>query len=174
MNYKDIKVNTINEYNTFIFNNQEIKVLKYLPIEEKFDLIMSAIQKSVINGNYNPIRLQTFFELHIVYLYTNIDFDMDDRLDEGALYDNLVMSGLLSQVMSAMEESEMLLLSHYFHEAYEAEKTYRHTAASMITKLVDDLPKNAEAAKNMVDTFEPEKFQQVLNFAKSINNGQLA
>ena len=66
MNFKDIKINTINEYNTFVFNNKDIKVLKYLPIEDKFNLIMTAIQKSNINGVYNPIRLKVFYNLNIV------------------------------------------------------------------------------------------------------------
>ena len=167
MNFKDIKLHTSNEYNTFIFNNQEIKVLKYLPIEEKFDLIMIALQKSVTNGIYNPIRLDTFFQLNIVYLYTDIQFDIEDRADEGELYDNLVCSGLMGAVMENMEHSEMLELNHYLTECKEAEKGYRNSAAAIISKLVDDLPKNAEAAKDIVENFDKEKYSEVIKFAEA-------
>ena len=173
MNFKDIKINTVNEYNTFTFNNREVKVLKYLPIEEKFDLIMTAIQKSIIDGIYNPVRLKTFFELNIVYLYTDIEFDIEERADESSLYDNLVISGLLSKVMSAIDEAEMLELSSLYRETLEVERNYRTTAAAIISKIVDDLPKNAEAAKGIVDTFDKEKYTEVFNFAKSLNNGKL-
>ena len=136
-------------YNTFIFNGQEIKVIKYLPIEEKFDLIMTAIQKSIVDGVYNPIRLKAFVNLNIVYLYTDIMFDIEDRIDEGALYDNLVVTGLLDEIKEHMEESELHLIQELFLHTLDSERYYRSTAAAIISKLVDDMPKNAEAAKDM-------------------------
>ena len=173
MNFKDIKINTSNEYNTFIFNNQEVKVLKYLPIEDKFDLIMIALQKSIVEGIYNPIRLKVFFALNIVYLYTDIQFDVEERVNEGALYDNLEVSGFLSAMRDAMDPVEMLVLHDLFAECLQTEKEYRATAAAIISKLVDDLPKNADAAKEIVETFDKEKYAEVMNFAKAINNGKL-
>ena len=162
MNFKDIKMNIQDKYNTFTFNNQEIKVLKYLPISEKFDLIMVSLQKSIVNGIYNPIRLKTFFRLNIAYLYTDIIFDIEDRIDEGGLYDNLVTSGLMNMIEENMEEAELEELHKLFDECYKTECSYRTTAAAMIAKLVDDLPKNAEAAKNIVDNFDKEKYSEVL------------
>lgn len=174
MNFKDIKMNTINDYNTFTFNNKEIKVLKYLPIEEKFDLIMTAIQKSVVNGVYNNVRLMVFLNLNIVYLYTDIEFDIEDRIDEAALYDNLITTGLLNLIKENMEIEELTLLQDLFEECLEAEKSYRTTAAAMISKLVDDLPRNAEAAKTVVDGFDKNKFSEVIKMAQELNNGKLA
>jgi len=168
MNFKDLDIKLINEYNTFNFNGNEIKVLKYLPIEDKFDLIMIALQKSVTNGIYNPIRLQTFFELNIMYLYTDILFEVEERVDEGVLYDKIKTSGLLGKVMENIEESEMLELSHFLSECLELEKNYRNSAAAIVSKIVDDLPKNAEAAKDIVDNFDKEKYSEALNFARSI------
>lgn len=168
MNYKEIQVKYHDSYNTFMFNNKEIKVLKYLPVEQKFDLIMTAIQKSNINGVYNHIRLRTFFNLNILYLYTNIEFDIEDRIDEGALFDECETSGLLYQVRTAMEKVELMNLEGMLNECLADEKAYRNTAASIISKLIDDLPKNAEAAKDIVDTFDKEKYQKVMEFAKSL------
>lgn len=168
MNFKDIKQHTQNEFNIINFNNHEIKILKYLPVEDKFDLIMTAIQKSNINGVYNPIRLDIFFKLNIVYLYTDIEFDLEDRIDEAGLYDQLETSGLISHIMENIEESEMLILSHWLNETVSAERAYRLTAASIISKFIDDLPKNAEAAKDIVDNFDENKYARILSFAKSI------
>lgn len=174
MNFKDIKINTVDNYNTFIFNKQEIKVLKYLPIEEKFDLIMTAIQKSNVNGVYNDIKLEVFFDLNIVYLYTDINFDIEDRVNESALYDNLFVTGLLTQIKENMEAEELANLTKLFQKCLEAERAYKLTAAAIISKLVDDLPKNAEAAKNIVDEFDPNKFSQVIKMAQDLNNGKLS
>lgn len=170
MNYSDFKIKLNNEYNTFIFNNREIKVLKYLPIEEKFDLIMIALQKSVVNGIYNPIKLDTFFKLNIIYLYTDILFSVDDRADEGALYDEFKCSGLLEEIMNNMEQSEMTELTRYLNECLNLEKTYRNSAAAIISKLVDDLPKNAEAANEIVKNFDKDKYSEVLELAKKLGN----
>ena len=172
MNYKDIKISTNEEYNTFIFNNQEIKVLKYLSVSDKFDLVMTAIQKSTVDGMYNPIRLNTFFKLNIMYLYTDITFDIEDRMDESALYDNLYQSGLITAVENAMDGAERLQLYDYLSDCLIIEKEYRTTAAAIISKLVDDLPKNAEATKTIVDTFDKEKFAEVMRFAQAINGGK--
>lgn len=168
MNYKDIKTSVPTEYNTFNFHGTDIKVFKYLPVEDKFDLIMTAIQKSNINGVYNPIRLDIFFKLHIVYLYTDIEFDLEDRIDEAGLYDQLETSGLISCIMENIEESEMLILNYWLNETVNAERAYRPTAASVISKFIDDLPKNAEAAKDIVDNFDENKYARILSFAKSL------
>ena len=173
MNFKNIKIDTINEYNTFIFNNKDIKVLKYLPIEDKFNLIMTAIQKSNINGVYNPIRLKVFYNLNIVYLYTDIDFDIEDRVDEAALYDNLFTTGLLDLIYENIDEEELRVLDHMFEQCLDVEEKYRNTAAAVISKLIDDLPNNVEAAKEMVEGFDKDKYSEVVRFAKSINNGKL-
>ena len=170
MNFKDIKLHSNDEYNTFIFNGQEIKVIKYLPIEEKFDLIMTAIQKSIVDGVYNPIRLKAFVNLNIVYLYTDIMFDIEDRVDEGALYDNLVVTGLLDEIKAHMEESELHLIQELFLHTLESERSYRSTAAAIISKLVNDMPKNAEAAKNIVENFDKEKYSEVLKFMNELKN----
>jgi len=65
------------------------------------------------------------------------------------------------------------MLGNLLIQTLDAEKAYRNTAASIIAKLVDDLPKNAEVAKNIVENFDQNKFDQVLAFAKSVNNGKI-
>lgn len=173
MNFKNIIPHvSLEEYNTITFNNCDIKVRKYLSTEEKFDLIMTAIQKSLIDGVYNPLRLHVFFNLHIVYLYTDIVFDADDRMNEAYIYDVMMISGLMDAVKAAIDPKEMAELITQFNKTLNAEKAYRTTAASIISKLVDDLPRNVEAAKETVETFDPEKYQQVMEFAKALNGGR--
>lgn len=169
MNFKEIKKHTQDEFNIINFNGKEIKILKYLPIEEKFDLIMTALQKSLIEGVYNPIRLRAFFCLNIVYLYTNIEFDVDDRVNEGALYDNLIVSGLMDEILEALEEEEYNVLYELLKSTLEAEQSYRSTAAAIISKLIDDLPRNAEAARKTIDDIDKEKYDKAITLAKELS-----
>ena len=46
---------------------------------------------------------------------------------------------------------------------------YNTTMAALIKNVIQDLPKNAEIAKNIVDAFNPEQYKEVLRFAEHAN-----
>jgi hypothetical protein len=46
---------------------------------------------------------------------------------------------------------------------------YKHSVSSLIQSFINDLPKQAEAMKDIMDNFNPEKYQEVINFAKAAN-----
>ena len=47
-----------------------------------------------------------------------------------------------------------------------------HSTSSMIQSIINDLPKNAQAAANIVDNFDESKYQAVIDFAKAANGGR--
>ena len=57
-------------------------------------------------------------------------------------------------------------------EKIDNELKYNTTAAAIVSKFINDLPKNAEIAAQIVDNFDKEKFQNVIDFAKSANGGR--
>ena len=61
-----LKIDT--SVDTLDFNNKTIEVLKYLPIEDKYDLIMITLQKAEEDGIYNDIKLDMYFHLNLVYM----------------------------------------------------------------------------------------------------------
>ena len=46
---------------------------------------------------------------------------------------------------------------------------YKHSTSGILQSLITDLPKQAEAMQNIIDNFDPEKYQNVMNFAKAAN-----
>ena len=110
-----------------------------------------------------------YFELNIVYLYTNITFTDTQRQDEEKLYDILNSNGVIEQVLANMSKEEYNLL----YETLEAHKqeilTYKNTAGAVIQSVIQDLPRNAQAAADIVNQFDPNKFSQVVNFARAAN-----
>ena len=146
-----------------------VEVKQYLPTEDKIDLIDITLQKAKEDGIYNPIKANMFFHLYLVYLYTNISFTDKQREDEYKLYDILVTNGVIDEVIAAMPESEYTDLLNKVIERIDIDLKYNTTAASVISKLINDLPRNAEAAQNIVDNFDPEKYKAVLDFAKAAN-----
>jgi hypothetical protein len=46
------------------------------------------------------------------------------------------------------------------------------SVGATINKLINDLPKNAEAAAKIVENFDPQKYKEVVDFARYANGGR--
>ena len=161
-----------NRVEKFTFENIEVEVKKYLPMSDKYDLIMVALQKAEENGIYNDLLLDMYFHLNLVYLYTNITFTDNQKSDEFKLYDLIESSGLLTMVIEHMELSEYDTLVGYMESIKKDTLTYRNTAGAVLQSVIRDLPKNAQAAKEIVDSFDRNKFKEVVDFATAANGGR--
>lgn len=172
ISFASMKLKTNAEKNTFTFENNEIEVLKYLPIEDKLDIITITLQKSFENGIYNPVKMDMYFHLYLVYMYTNIKFTEKQKEDEYKLYDVLKSTGLLDFIITNIEEKEYEeLLLNLEQLKSDKEENYR-SFSNVIQSLINDLPKQAEAAKNIVESFDKEKYKAVMDFAQAANGGR--
>ena len=160
------------DVNTFVFNEQEVSVLKYVPIEDKNDIIQMALQNSEENGIYNLLKIDMFFELYIIYLYTNIEFSDEDKENPTAIYNKLKSNGLIDIIMNCMENSELEYLRNKMRETLDNKMKYKNTVAAVLNSFIENLPIKATEAKNIIEKFNPEDFMQVLNFARSANGGR--
>jgi len=113
-----------------------------------------------------------YFNLYLVYLYSDIVFSDEDREDEMRLYDELESSGLLERIVDKIPDSEYNILIKYLEDMEKSSLSYKHSAAAMVQKLIVDLPKNAEAAAKIVQDFDPEKYKEVVSFAQHANNNR--
>lgn len=172
VSYTNLKLKINKDVNTLTFEDNNIEILKYLPIKDKYDLISITLQKSFEEGIYNPIKLDLYFHLYIVYLYTNINFTDKQREDEEKLYDILKSSGLLDEILKHIEVQEYNDLYEYLQETLTIQQAYKQSFMSVLSTFVNDLPGQAEAALKIVDEFDPEKFSAVTDFAKALNGGR--
>ena len=156
-----LKVNT--EVNTFQFgeNKTKIEVLKYLPIEDKNDLIHIALQNAEEDGIYNDILLEMYFNLYIIYFYTNINFTDKQKEDPAKLYDQMQSNGLITSVIEAMDNDEYANLLTSLEVIRDANLTYKNTAGAVLQSVIQDLPRNAAAAAQIVNNLNPEQFKEV-------------
>ena len=152
--------------------DHEVEVKQAIPVSDKNDLVQIALQKSEENGIYNEIMFDMYFHLNLVYLYTNIVFTDKQREDEAKLYDILQSNHVIEQVISAMAENEYTDLLQYANDMQAAMLRYRNTAGAVLQSIIQDLPKNAAAAKEIVDSFDKTKFQSVIDFATAANGGR--
>ena len=170
--FTSLKLKMKEEVKTIDFNESKIEVKQYLPIRDKIDLVDITLQKSREDRLYNPLKVNMYFHLNLIYLYTNISFTEKQRDDEEKLYDLLDSNGLIDLIVSNIPELEYNDLLNKTIEKIENELQYNTTAAAIISKLINDLPKNAQAAASIVENFDKEKYKAVVDFAKAANGGR--
>lgn len=99
------KVN--NEVKIVKFNDIDIEVKQYLPIDEKLQLVVNVISNAA-DGNrfYNPIKISAFTTLEIIFMYTNLSFTETQKKDLSKLYDILMSNGLAADIIDAIPQKE--------------------------------------------------------------------
>lgn len=172
MKYKDLNFEVIKDSSFITINDKEIEVSHYLPMEDKIDLIQIALQKALENGIYNEMKLEVYFNLNIVYMYTNLEFNADDLADEFKLYDELKTNDVFLSVIGAIPDDEYDDLLNFLTLTQKSHEKNKRSAAALLQSVIQDLPKNAAAAREIVETFDPEKYSEVVNFAKNANGGR--
>lgn len=161
VSFKELDLNLNHDVKTFSFQNKEIEVKQHISVIDKNDLIQIALQKSYENGIYNDILTDAYFHLNIVYLYTNIEFAPEDKEDELVLYDKLYQSNLLNSVLACMDSDEYDNLVEIMNGEIQKRMQYNNSAAAVLQSIIQDLPANAAAAADIVNNWDPQKFQSV-------------
>lgn len=173
VSYANLKLKTKSDVLTFDFQGQQVEVLQYLPVSDKYSLINITLQKSKEpSGIYSRLKIDTFFHLHLVYLYTNLSFTDKQKEDEFKIFDTLQSNGFITEMVNLLPNSEYEELIEILERQIESEMEYTTTVASVLNKFITDLPKQAEAAMQIVENFDPDKFQAVRDFAIAANGGR--
>ena len=98
-------------YKEITFNGDTIKVKQYLSIEEKADLINVALQKSIYNRQlFDPLYLDAFVKMNILYMYTDIVFTQEERAKELDLFDKCYCSNLIEEVIEEIPAEELKII----------------------------------------------------------------
>ena len=172
MDYKELGLSKVDTKTSFDWNGKKVFVNGFLPVDAKYDIVMITLQKAFENGIYNPIKLDVFFHLNLVYMYTDIEFSVEDREDEFKLYDEMRTTGFMDEFLKHINPNEYQEMQEDIDNISELRFAYNTTAASILRDFIEDLPANAEAAAQIVENFDPDKYQAVVDFAKAANGGR--
>ncbi len=170
--YSNLKLKQKEDIKEIDFNGNKIEVKQYLPINDAIDLVDITLQNSKEDNLYNPLKVDMYYHLYLIYLMTNITFTDKQKENEEKLYDVLLSNGLIDQVIAEIPESIYTGLLNKIEEKIQIELQYNTTAAAIIKNIINELPKNAQIASDIVENFDKEKFQNVIDFARSINGGR--
>lgn len=166
VSYNNLKLKYKSEIKEIKIGDTTVGVLQYLPSQDKYDLLMSTLQKSYEDGYYNDFLCDVYFHLHLVYMYTNLSFTQKQREDELKLYDVLETNGVIDLVVSAMNEDEYNNLKQYIDFIRYSQSDHNHSIGSIVSKVISDLPKQAAEAAKILENFNPEQYKNVIQLAQ--------
>ena len=107
VSFTKLKLTKKNEVQTLKYNDEIIEVKQYLPIQDKLTLISRVINQASDEYNFaNPVKLDLFLSLEIMYQYTNINFTEKQKEDPAKLYDLLEENELIDTVIGLIPQSE--------------------------------------------------------------------
>ena len=170
--YTKLKLKNNTEVKTISYNDNDIEIFQYLPIADKYSLINITLQQSKEGIIYHSVKKDMFFHLNLVFMYTNLSFTEKQKEDLEGLYDALVSSGLMAEIIKNIPEDEYNILYTYFNEQEENLLKYDNTLLGTLKGWINEMPKNMEEMQNIVKNFKPEDFQSVVNFAKAANGNR--
>lgn len=174
MKYSELGLTTrLEEKQVKLSTGAKINVKQYLSIADKMSLIDLALSNSMTQeGYYDPMMLDVMFNLYVVFCYCNLEFTDEEKKDIAKIYDELLSNGDMKIILDAIPENEYNELFGYLEDKSQAAIKYNNSVTSAIVKLITEFPKSAEEAKEIVDNFDAQKYGEVINFAKAVNNGK--
>lgn len=165
LSYSKLKLKIKTEIKTIKYNDCEIEVKTYLPIAEKMMLIANVVQSTIDNPKFiNPIKQDVCLKIEIVKQYTNINFTEKQLEDAGVLYDELINSGLLGQVLSIIGEAEFNYLVVALNTVIESIWKYNNSALGIMEELINQAQNlNMDVEKLQETVSNPENLQTIKN-----------
>ena len=132
-----VKINK--EIKKINIKEQEVEIKQYLPINDKLTLVGNVLSLAADENNFsNPVKLEVFTCLEIIFNYTNIAFTEKQKEDLVKLYDILKSSGILDQVIQAIPQEEYHIITKAVRECSEAFYTYRNSVLGLLDTISTD------------------------------------
>ena len=122
-------------------NNEPIvfEVKTYLPLKDKIELVQNVVNQSIDeNGFYNPMRVDLFLTLEFIYAYTNLSFTDKMKEDPFKLYDLLVSTDIINEVIKATDGREYVKIKNDVYSVIENIYKYRNSVLGILDTVKND------------------------------------
>lgn len=159
MNIKDVKKYSKIENNIKIIKIAEgkiIKVIKYLPCDQKMGFVMDVLNRCVEDGRILPVAVDIVTYMNFVTYYTDLEIDYDNDMSVFEAYDILEQTGLLKRILENIPQDELDVMFEYIGESISnAVKRDNSIGGGLgeISQMVADttVPELTEAIKEVGD-----------------------
>lgn len=129
----------INDIQIIEFNEQNIEVKQYLPIQKKLELITKVVEMSHEDSNFaNPVKISVHLALNIIEYYTNINLTEKQKEDVPKLYDLIKQNGLLNMVIENIPNEEYQELCEGVYKTIKSIYKYRNSILGILETISQD------------------------------------
>jgi hypothetical protein len=116
-----------------------VEVKQYLPLEDKLEVISNIVNNSIDDNDfYNPVRLEIFTTLEILYAYTNFNITPKMKEDPFKLYDVVVSTGLFDKILEVMPTEEFDRIDVSAHATIRNLYNYKNSAMGVLNAISSD------------------------------------
>lgn len=122
------------------FNDKEIEVCNYIPVEEKTRLLQFVVNGALdeTTGTFSPLRVEVYYAVAVCRWYAGITFSEEDMRNITMVYDALDTSGFITSVVGAIPEDEIGYLNSLIKETLDDIAKYNTSAAGIIQSMSSD------------------------------------
>ena len=127
------------EIKTIKFNEQEIEIKQYIPIEAKLQFIENVLNQSAVDMYfYSQGKIEVFFAMEVIYNYTNINFTDKQKDDILGLFDKFVSTGLYKEILNNIPTSEIEFLKEVIQDQIKEIYRYRDSVLGIMETMKTD------------------------------------
>lgn len=153
------------------FNNIQVEVKQYLPIQEKIELIEYVVNNMNVEGTeykfVNYIQQHILTVIAFVKYYTNLTFTEKQTEDIYKFYDSIYGSGLFEDIFEEIPKEESDLIINMVDDIVNSTYDYQTSALGIMDAISKDY-KNVEfdaekIKKELADRNGVEFLAEVLN-----------
>ena len=139
-----VNIKSFTENKNIIWNDQQIEIKQYLPIQGKLALVSKVVNLSLMEDtNFaNPIKIKVYSALEIVFAYTNIGFTDKQKEDIPKLYDSLYASGLINKIIDEIPAEEYNYIIAGINETINAFYKYKNSVLGVLENISNTYNEN--------------------------------
>lgn len=128
------------EKEIFEFNNQQIEVTKYLPIDEKVNLIQQIVNNALeTDENFiNPCKVNVYLYVEMILAYTNITLTDTQKKDLNKIYDAFCASNFIGYFRAHMDDREWDYVTNSVWEILDNIVKYKNSALGILDTISQD------------------------------------
>lgn len=158
--YKEVEIGMGPEYT--------IRVLQYLPIDGKANLVQYVVNAAIDNntGCFSPVRVNVYYCIGVMRAYCGIHFDDDQDIAEA--YDLLESTGILGIVMESIPEEERTYMESLINDTIEDISRYNSSLAGMLSSMNQDANNLDESIKKILEQVKNREGLEILEEIKNV------
>lgn len=168
--FSKLKLTKKEDIKTITFNGQEIEIKQYLPTQDKLELIANVLNNSADDNNFaNPVKVDVFTVLEILYKYTNLSFTDKQKEDIPKLFDLVETNGLIDAVLKEIPELEYNNLIEAIDETIKSYYEYKNSALGILDVVATDYSNlELDASKIQNEISDPENLKLLKGVMKKL------